>query len=45
MYKIDKNKEFGCAAEFRYNGIDYLLTGTMKQQEFDKILKNLIFPK
>ena len=39
MYKIDKNKEFGCAAEFRYNGIDYLLTGTMKQQEFDKILK------
>ena len=45
VYKIDKNKEFGYAAEFKYNGIDYLLAGTMKQQEFDKILKNLIFPK
>lgn len=45
MYKIDKNKEFGCAAEFRYNGIDYLLTGTMKQQDFEKILNNLIFPQ
>ncbi len=45
MYKIDKNKEFGYAAEFKYNGIDYLLTGTMKQEEFEKILKNLIFSK
>ena len=45
VYKIDKNKEFGYAAEFKYNGIDYLLTGTMKQEEFEKILKNLIFPK
>lgn len=45
VHKIDKNKEFGYAAEFKYNGIDYLLTGTMKQEEFEKILKNLIFPK
>ena len=45
VYKIDKNKEFGYAAEFKYNGIDYLLTGTMKQQEFEKILNNLFFPQ
>ncbi|MCB7080091.1 DUF4367 domain-containing protein [bacterium 210928-DFI.3.100] len=32
-------------ARFEYNNIEYLLTGTMKQQEFEKILKNLIFPK
>lgn len=45
VYKIDKNEGFGYAAEFKYNSIDYLLTGTMKQQEFDKILKSLVFPK
>ena len=45
VYKIDKNKGFGYAAKFKYNNIDYLLTGTMKQQEFDKILKSLVFPK
>ena len=32
-------------ARFEYNNIEYLLTGTMKQQEFEKILKKLIFPK
>ena len=45
VYKIDKNEGFGYAAEFKYNSIDYLLTGTMKQQEFEKILNNLFFPK
>lgn len=32
-------------ARFEYNNIEYLLTGTMKQQEFEKILNNLFFPK
>ena len=45
VYKIDKNERFGYAAKFKYNNIDYLLTGTMRQQEFDKILKSLVFPK
>lgn len=45
VYKIDKNEQFGYAAKFKYNNIDYLLTGTMRQQEFDKILKSLVFPK
>ena len=30
-------------ARFEYNNIEYLLTGTMKQQEFEKILNNLFF--
>ena len=45
VYKIDKNERFGYAAKFKYNNIDYLLTGTMRQQEFYKILKSLVFPK
>lgn len=45
VYKIDKNERFGYSAKFKYNNIDYLLTGTMRQQEFDKILKSLDFPK
>ena len=32
-------------ARFEYNNIEYLLTGTMKQQEFEKILNNLVFSK
>lgn len=43
VYKIDKNEGFGYAAEFKYNNIDYLLTGTMRQQEFDELLKSLFF--
>ena len=30
-------------ARFEYNNIEYLLTGTMKQQEFEKILKKLTY--
>ena len=45
VYKIDKDERFGYAAKFKYNNIDYLLTGTMRQQEFDKLLKSLFFPK
>ena len=45
VYKIDKNEGFGYAAEFKYNNIDYLLTGTMKQQDFEKIINNLFFSK
>lgn len=32
-------------ARFEYDNTEYLLTGTMKQQDFEKILNNLIFPK
>ena len=45
IYKIDGEKIPGCVAKFKYNNIEYLLSGTMKQQDFEKLLKNLIFPK
>ena len=32
-------------ARFEYDNIEYLLTGTMKQRDFEKILNNLFFPK
>ena len=45
IYKLEDNKKSGCVARFKYGSIEYLLTGTMKQQDFEKILKNLFFPK
>lgn len=44
IYKIDGEKIPGCVAKFKYNNIEYLLSGTMKQQDFEKIINNLIFP-
>lgn len=32
-------------ARFEYDNIEYLLTGTMKQRDFEKILNNLFFPE
>lgn len=32
-------------ARFEYDNIEYLLTGTMKQRDFEKILNNLSFPE
>ena len=45
IYKIEGETSPGCVAKFKYNNIDYLLSGTMKQQEFEKILNNLFFPQ
>ena len=45
IYKLEDNKKSGCVARFKHGSIEYLLTGTMKQQDFEKILKNLVFPK
>ena len=44
IYKIDGEKIPGCVAKFKYNNIEYLLSGTMKQLDFEKIINNLIFP-
>ncbi len=44
VYKIKKEKEPGCVAKFKYNDIEYLLSGTMEESDFKIILKNLIFP-
>ena len=45
IYKIDGEKIPGCVAKFKYNNIEYLLSGTMKQQDFEKIINNLFFQK
>lgn len=45
IYKLKESKKSSCVAKFKYDNIEYLLTGTMKQQEFEKILNNLFFPK
>ena len=45
IYKLKESKKSSCVAKFKYDNIEYLLTGTMKQQEFEKILNNLIFLK
>lgn len=44
IYKIEKEKEPGCVAKFKYNNIEYLLSGTMKEKDFKIIINNLIFP-
>ena len=44
-YKIDKEDLPKWVAKFEYNNIEYMLTGTMEKQDFEKILKNLFFPK
>ena len=45
IYRLKKNEKSGCVAKFKYQNIEYLLTGTMNQREFEKILENLFFPK
>ena len=44
-YKSNKAGIPRWAAKFKYNSIEYLLTGTMKQQDLEKILNNLFFPQ
>lgn len=44
-YKIDKEDLPKWVAKFEYNNIEYMLTGTMEKKDFEKILKNLFFPK
>ena len=45
LYKIEDSKVPKCVAKFKYGSIEYLLMGTMDEQDFEKILKNLVFPK
>ena len=45
IYKLKESKNTSCVAKFKYNNIEYLLSGTMKQQDFEKIINNLFFQK
>lgn len=42
-YKIQKNSKVRYVVGFGYNSIEYKLIGIMKQQEIEKIIKNLFF--
>lgn len=44
-YKVAKSSLPKWSAKFKYNSIEYLLTGTMSQADFEKILKSLVFPQ
>ena len=45
IYKLKESKKSSCVAKFKYDNIEYLLMGTTTQEEFEKILKSLVFPK
>ncbi|MEF2763904.1 MAG: DUF4367 domain-containing protein [Mediterraneibacter sp.] len=42
-YKVEGSKENRYIAEFEYRDVHYQLAGVLGKDEFDKILKNLIF--
>ena len=42
-YKTTDQKNNRYSANFRYNGLEYFLVGTMKKEKFEFILKNLYF--
>ena len=43
--KIPSTKQKRYYASFDYKETKYFLSGMMEQEEFEKILKNLFFPK
>ena len=45
LYEIEDSNVPKCVAKFKYGTIEYMLMGTMSEQNFEKILKNLFFPK
>ena len=45
LYEIEDSNVPKCVAKFKYGNIEYILMGTMSEQNFEKILKNLFFPK
>ena len=45
LYEIEDSNVPKSVAKFKYGNIEYMLMGTMSEQNFEKILKNLFFPK
>ena len=45
IYKVEEDNESRCVAKFEYNNIEYFIMGLIKEGDFEKILKNLVFPK
>lgn len=45
LYEIEDSNVPKCVAKFKYGNIEYMLMGTMSEQNFEKILKKFIFSK
>lgn len=45
VYKVENSNQSRCVSKFKYEGVEYFMMGLMKEGDFEKILKNLVFPK
>ena len=43
-YEVEENKEYRYIASFKEKGIEYYIVASMTEKDFEKILKNLLFP-
>lgn len=45
VYKVENSNQSRCVSKFKYEGVEYFMMGLMEEGDFEKILKNLVFPK
>lgn len=45
VYKVENSNQSQCVSKFKYEGVEYFMMGLMEEGDFEKILKNLFFPK
>ena len=45
VYKVENSNQSRCVSKFKYEGVEYFMMGLMEERDFEKILKNLFFPK
>lgn len=45
VYKVENSNQSRCVSKFKYEGVEYFMMGLMEEGDFEKILKNLFFPK
>lgn len=45
VYKVENSNQSRCVSKFKYEGVEYFMMGLMGEGDFEKILKNLFFPK
>ena len=45
VYQVENSNQSRCVSKFKYEGVEYFMMGLMEEGDFEKILKNLVFPK
>lgn len=45
VYKVENSNQSRCVSKFKYKGVEYFMMGLIQEEDFEKILKNLFFPK